>query len=157
MKKIYIILVIGIFLSGCSSFNIKNLSDTFYPNKDLRFKIRQLAESLDGSLKFLKMKQEKLVVYTFKPMNNENSLLGKYIREKLIEELFKLGYLVSAGEKAKIMVSGVYIDTGNYIEIIGSIEGKGIKISEASVTVSKEYLLNPAFHSQGKEFLSSER
>ncbi len=157
MKKIYIILLIGILLSGCSSFNVKNLSDTFYPNKDLRFRIRQLAESLDSSLKFLRMKQEKLAVNTFKPMNNENNLLGKYIKEKLIEELFKLGYLITAEGNAKIDVSGVYLDTGKNFEIIASIEGEGLKISEASVTISKKYLSHTNFLNQNDNFLSAER
>ncbi len=157
MKKIYIILLISILLSGCSSFNVKNLSDTFYPNKDLRFRIRQLAESLDSSLKFLRMKQEKLAVNTFKPMNNENRLLGEYIREKLIEELFKLGYLITAEGNTKIDVSGVYIDTGKNFEIIASIEGEGLRISEASVTISKKYLSHTNFLNQSENFLSGER
>ena len=157
MKKIYIVLLIGILLSGCSSLSVKNLGDTLHPNKDLRFRVKQLAISLDRSLKFLKMKQEKLIVYDFKAMNNENKILGKYIKEKLVEELFKLGYLVSADGKAAIKVSGIYVDSGKNIEVIASIEGEGIKISEASVIVNKKYLSKTNFLNQNDNFLSAER
>jgi len=158
MRKVFILLFITVFLSGCSyKLKVENLGDIINPNKDLRFRIGQLANSLDHSLKFLKTKQEKIVVVDFKPMSDESKLLGKYIKEKLKEELFKLGYLISTEGKASVKVSGVYVDTGKKLEIIASIEGEGIKLSEASVTVSKKYLLNTPYFTGGKEFLSSER
>ncbi len=159
-RKILVLLVIVIFFSGCSYFEnlrVEGLNSALNPNKNLRFRVRQLAISLDRSLKFLKIKQDKIVVENFKPLNGESKLLGIYLKEKLKEELFKLGYLISTNNDGKVKVSGFYVDRGKKFEIMASIEGEGIKLSEASVLVDRKYIENSSFYSKGESFLTSER
>ncbi len=159
-KKILFLMIFSLIFAGCFYFdNLKvgDLSSTLTPNKNLRFKVKQLAISLDRSLKFLKMKQERVYVENLKPLNGESKLLGIYLKEKLKEELFKLGYLISTDGKGKVKVSGYYVNRGKKLEILAFMEGEGIKLSEASVLVNKKYIEGSPFTDGTRDFLTSER
>ncbi len=156
-KKVLILLIFSILVMGCSSIEISDLSSKLTLNKNLRFQVKQLAISLDRSLKFLKMKQEKVYVEDFKPLNGESKLLGVYLKEKLKEELFRLGYLISTDGKGKVKVSGYYVNRGKDLEILAFMEGEGIKLSEASVIVSRKYIKSSSFTGGTRDFLTSER
>ncbi len=155
MKKIYVlILFVSILLIGCSGFS--ELKENIAGSNKFQHSISKLAVKLDDSLKFIKLRQKKLKISEFGSLNKRNSTIGKYIKLKLEEELFKLGYIISTDEGI-IEVSGRYIDFGDKIEIIAYMKGEGIKIAESSVLVKKDRAIGNLLNNNQTYFLSSER
>ncbi len=136
MKKKYILIILFSFLiSNCSG--IFELKEEITHSDQLQYKISKLAVNLDASLKFLKLRQKKLKINDFTALGKNSPMMSEYIKLKLEEELFKLGYIISTNT-SYIEVQGKYIDLGEKIEIIASIKGEGVKVAESSIKVKKD-------------------
>ena len=136
MKKIYIIIIlVSVLLIGCSA--VSELKEDITHSNQLQYKISKLAVNLDNSLKFLKLRQKKLKINNFTAIGKESPLMSKYLKIKLEEELFKLGYIIST-DTGIIEVQGRYIDLGRKIEVVAFINGEGVKVAESSIKISKD-------------------